>query len=343
MRLALWAVLAWSLAGCTSSGVGTVLMQPTDGRPAISAADSLVLKKRAQPLPASDSLSALAQVVLMLPFEDLSKFAGPWPIHTGFPAALADSLQGNRFLRITPVDSVLAFLTKDELRGDIDPARAADLARFLNADWAILGSIDDLTMRKFQATVPLGGHRQYQGVVAANLVLVNAVDGRPSEEVSAEGVVDSKQTGITNPAAYVPFERQYRLMHEFVWGSEEFAESLVGKALAVWAAKAAAGVSEDIKPPPSLKVLEPKIIDVDGLVAYINVGLVEGLRSGDKYAVWDRGRDLQDPDTGAVLGRAPSRRVGVVQVEQIINDHLTQVRIIEGAGQISAGFLLRAE
>ena len=66
-------------------------------------------------------------------------------------------------------------------------------------------------------------------------------------------------------------------------------------------------VGEDIRPPPSLKVLEPKIIDVDATVAYINVGLIAGLRSGDKYGVWDHGRDLRDPDTGAVLGQAPPR------------------------------------
>jgi hypothetical protein len=102
-------------------------------------------------------------------------------------------------------------------------------------------------------------------------------------------------------------------------------------------------VGEDIRPPPSLQVLEPKIIDIDGSVAYINIGLVEGIRSGDKYGVWDHGRQLQDPDTGAVLGQVPPRRVGVVQVEQIIADHLTQARIIEGLQTIKNGYLLRAE
>ncbi|MBT6149163.1 MAG: hypothetical protein HOH74_27245 [Gemmatimonadetes bacterium] len=156
-------------------------------------------------------------------------------------------------------------------------------------------------------------------------------------------MTDSRRSGITNPAAFVPLDKQYFFLNDLVWNSEEFRQSMLGEALAMWAKEAAAGVGEDIKPPASLQVLEPKIIDVDGAVAYINIGLVEGIKSGNKYGVWDRGRQLRDPDTGAVLGEAPPRRVGVVQVEQILNDHLTQVRIIEGVGAIANGYLLRAE
>jgi hypothetical protein len=330
------------LAACSNRAVGSVVMMPEEA-PVMSRADSLALRSRATATAEADSAHPLAQRILMLPFEDVSDYEGPWPVHSGMAAILADSLRSNRFLRIIPADSVMAFLAADERLGDIDPRRAADLARFLDADWAALGRIEDLTMKRFQATVPLGGYRSYQGIVSASLVLVNALDGRPLHEVSAEGVIDSKQTGITNPAAYVPLEIQYRLLGEIEWGSEQFRESLVGKAMALWAAKAALGVGEDIRPPAELKVLEPKVIDVDGPTAYINVGLADGIRSGDKYGVWDHGRPLRDPDTGAVLGNAPPRRVGVVQVEQILNDHLTQVRILDGGEQIAVGYRLRAE
>lgn len=343
-RLALCACLG--IAGCTSSGVSSVIMMPDKEKPAPvdvpSDITGLTPRQRA-PIVGGDSTNALGQVLLMLPFSNSSDYKGPWPVHTGLPEILADSLRSNRFLRTVPVDSVLAFLTPDERRGEIDPTRAADLARFLNADWAVLGDIDVMTMKRFQATVPLGGYRSYEGVVSANLILVNAIDGRPTGEVSAEGLEDSRRSGITNPAAFVPLDKQYFFLNDLEWDSREFRESLIGKALAMWAGKAAAGVGEDIKPPPSLKVLEPKIIDIDGNVAYINIGLVEGIRNGNKYGVWDHGRELRDPDTGAVLGQVPPRRVGVVQVEQIIADHLTQVRIIEGSQIIKNGYLLRAE
>jgi len=320
-------------------------MMPDEPTPKIVApADSVAITPRtAVPSGPPDSTNALGQVLLMLPFANSSDYDGPWPVHTAMPQTLTDSLVSNRFLRIVPVDSVMAFLTPAEQRGEIDPERAADLARFLNADWAVLGDIDELTMKKFQATVPLGGYRSYEAIVSANLILVNAIDGRPTGEVSAEGLTDSRRSGITNPAAFVPLDKQYFFLNDLVWNSDEFCESLLGQSLAIWGANAAAGVGEDIRPPPSLQVLEPKIIDVDGALAYINIGLIEGLRNGDKYAVWDHGRQLRDPDTNAVLGQAPPRRVGVVQVEQVISDHLTQVRIIEGVGSISNGYLLRAE
>lgn len=328
------------LAGCASTGLDSVVMMPEKVKKPASS-DSLATEPRASVPP--DSADALGQVLLMLPLANDSDYDGPWDVGTQLTRTLADSLRSNRFLHTIPVDSVLAFLTPAERRGRIDPSRAADLARFLNADWAVIGNIDELAMKRFQATVPLGGYRSYEGVVSANLILVNAIDGRPTGEVSAEGLEDSRRSGITNPAAFVPLDKQYFFLHDMAWNSEEFRESLLGKALAIWAAKAAAGVGEDIRPPPSLQVNEPKVFGVDGAVAYINIGIVEGARSGDKYAVWDHGRQLHDPDTGALLGNALPRRVGVVQVEQVLNDHLTQVRIVEGAGAIKDGFLLRAE
>ena len=330
-----------TMAGCASTGIDSVLMMPEQ---TVATADSTATPAPRRPAPMStDSTNVLGQVLLMLPFSNSSDYRGPWPVYTGLPQILADSLHSNRFLRIVPVDSVRAFLTEDEAEGAIDPDRAAELARFMNADWAVIGDIDIMTMKRFQATVPLGGYRSFEGAVSANLILVNAIDGRPTHEVSAEGHEDSRRSGITNPAAYIPLDKQYALIDDIVWNSQEFHESLLGKAVALWAAQAASGVGDDIKPPPSLKVLEPKIIDVDGTVAYINIGLVDGIRNGDKYGVWDHGRELKDPDTGAILGQAPPRRVGVVQVEQIINDHLTQARIVDGAASIATGHLLRAE
>ncbi len=339
----LWA--GFAITGCApGTGINSVLMMPEEAEPAIPA-DTLAARgarTRVTEMP-TDSTNALGQVLLMLPFANDSDYDGPWPVHTGLAQILADSLRSNRFLRTVPVDSVMALLTPAEQRGQIDPRRAADLARFLNADWAVLGKIDEMAMRKFRATVPLGGYRSYEGAISANLILVNAIDGRPTGEVSAEGLTDSRRSGINNPAAFIPLDKEYLFLDEMVWNSDEFRGSMLGGALAIWAKNAAAGVGEDIRPPPSLQVLEPKIIDVDGTVAYINIGLVEGIRNGDKYGVWDHGRKLRDPDTDVVLGEAPPRRVGVVQVEQVLNDHLTQVRIIDGADVIANGYLLRAE
>lgn len=327
------------LAACAGRPVlESVIMMPPE--------PEVVADSTARPVPAriaADSARALDQVVLLLPFANSSDFKGDWDLHYGVARTLADTLGANEFLRVVAPDSALAYLQADERRGQIGLSRAIELGRFLGADWVILGEIEEFTMRKFQATVPLGGYRNYEGVATVNLALVNAVDGTRRGEVRAEGVADSKQTGITNPAAFVPFDKQYYFLHELEWGSDEFRESLVGKALAHWARDAADGVGQHIRPPPSLAVSEPKVIDIDGAVAYINVGLADSIRNGDKFGIWDQGRELSDPQTGTPLGRALPRRVGVVQVEQVLNDHLSQVRVLEGAEQIRVSYSLRAE
>ena len=151
-----------------------------------------------------DDAEFLGQKILVLPFLDSSGYKGSWDIHNGVAGTLADSLAHNSFYHIVPGDSALAYLETDELLGEVGMARAAAIGSLLGADWVILGDIEELTMKRFQATVNIGGYRSYEGIVMVNLTLVNAIDGRRGGELSTEGVMDSKRTGITNPAAFVP-------------------------------------------------------------------------------------------------------------------------------------------
>jgi len=287
--------------------------------------------------------SALGQVVLLMPFRDASGYKGPWDIPAGFPQAVADSLKRHTFLRALPLETAWTGLDEEERQGNISGPRAVELAREQGADWVILGQLEDLTMKRFQATVPMGGYRRYEGWAVVNLVAYKTVDGRRAGECAGEGIVDDKRTGIVNPASHIPLDRQYYFLDMMEWGSEEFWSSLVGLAIRQCAGDLATGLSALIHPPPSLGVSDPKVIDIDGSRAYINVGLAEGVRNGDKFGVWDHGRELQDPETGVVLGQALPRRVGVVQVEQVLNDHLSQVRILEGREAIRKAYAIRAE
>ena len=85
------------------------------------------------------------------------------------------------------------------------------------------------------------------------------------------------------------------------------------------------------------------MIDIDGVRAYINVGLADSVANGNKYGVWDHGRELKDPETGVVLGTALPRRVGVVQIEQVLSEHLSLVRILEGVDEVQKDYAIRAE
>ncbi|MCC7262610.1 MAG: hypothetical protein IT369_08835 [Candidatus Latescibacteria bacterium] len=305
------------------------------GSPAAAKADTAL----------ADSTSALAQKVLLLPFKDLSKYRGPWDICAELPRSLADSLARNAFIRPMAPDSVfLAGLKGKERKGLIDWDRALELGRQAGVDLVVMGEIEDLSMKRFRATVPIGGYRSYQGVTTIKLRVLKVVDGRPAGEPRQEAVNDSKRYGVTNPAANVPLDREYFFLGETPWGTEAFQQTLVGGAVTQCLGKLSADLANLVQPPalPS-SVSAPKIIDIDGLQVYINIGLADSLQNGDKFGVWDHGHELRDPQTNAVLGFSLPRRVGVVQIEQVLNEHLSIGRVLEAQGQIEKEFTIRAE
>ena len=293
---------------------------------------------------ANDSENALAQTLLFMPFRDKSKYKGHWDIYTEIPRGLADSLYVSQFFKTLSIDSALVRLDKKELKGRISAERALDVGRQVGADYVVLGEIDELSMKRFRATVPVGGYRSYQGLTGIRLYPYKVIDGQPAGEVLREVAEDSKRYGITNPAAFVPLEKEYFLLGQMEWGSPEFHETLLGKSVGKDLVQLVAGLDSLIKPPAQLKVSSgPKIIDIDGMRAYINVGLADSVANGNKYGVWDRGRELKDPETGAILGTALPRRVGVVQIEQVLSEHLSLVRILEGAEEVQRDYAIRAE
>ncbi len=291
----------------------------------------------------ADSDSSLRQILLVLPFRDLTKHRGIWDLPSELPRGLVDTLSSRDFLRLVPLDSALARLTPKERRGNVSAGRGLELGRALGADYVVFGQIDRLTMERFQATVPIGGYRSYVGVTGITLHLVRVIDGQAAGEVAREADEDTRRYGITNPASYVPYEKEYYLLGQVEWGSGAFRETLLGKSVATCLSGLAAGVDSLVHPSPRLRASSARIVDVEGPRAYINVGAADSVANGDKYGVWDRGRPLTDPQSGVVLGQSLPRRVGVVQVEQVLSDHLSMVRVLEGQEAVLPDYVIRAE
>ena len=348
--LPIYCILAISgLLGCAQLTETPILMggteyfeEPPDSTSAGSATAAVVVKPTVSAV--SDSVDALAQKLLFLPFKDLTKFKGPWAIPIVLAYGLADTLADHDFLKVIPADTVLALLSKKELRGKVTREKGLKWGRELNADYVILGEIEEFATTRVQATVPLGGYRSYRGLVAITLKPFKVIDGRSTEEVKGYGETDEKLIGVTNPASYIKLEREYHLLGDIAWASEEFHDTLLGQATGACLHELAVNLANQISPPPELTVSEPKIITApsDGQT-YINVGLSEGVQNGDKFGVWDEGEELIDSGSGIYLGKALPRRIGVVQIEQVLGDHLSLVRILHGQDLIEKGFQIRAE
>ena len=146
----------------------------------------------------------------------------------------------------------------------------------IGADVVALGDIIDISMKRFRATVPLGGYRSYQGLTQIKLFFYNVIDGQAAGECECEALINSKRTGVVNPAAHVPLEKEYFFLGEAQWGTQEFHGTLVGQSVGECLHQLSAAVEDVVRPVPELTVSEPKIIDVDGVQAYINVGSADG-------------------------------------------------------------------
>lgn len=59
---------------------------------------------------------------------------------------------------------------------------------------------------------------------------------------------------------------------------------------------------------------EGKIAMVNGERVFVNAGRMSGIQVGDILKVMDSGEDVFDPDTGDVIGRAPGRIKGTIEV-----------------------------
>lgn len=330
-----------SIRGTVSQNQGPP--EPKTAEPATPVLPAPVDKRAELSDAVNDSIDALKKVLLILPFRDMSKYKGPWDVHGQLARGLSDTLGRYKAYRIIPPDSGFVRLGKKERLGKIESGRAVHLGRQLEADVVVLGEIEDISMKRFRATVPLGGYRSYQGITDITVFFYNVIDAQPAGEYRCEGQIDSKRTGIVNPAAHVPLDREYFFLGEAEWGSPEFHKTLVGQSVGECLQQLGMGVEAIIRPAPELSVSEPKIIDIDAGRAYINVGSADGVGNGDKFGVWDLGRELRDPQTDAVLGYAVPRRVGVIQVEQVLNDHLSQVNILESQEKIEPAFTIRAE
>ena len=348
------AVMTLSATACLNAGCAAMTTQngepegasrsPDSGHeaaPAAASGPTIVPPATEGAIP--DSVDPLKKILLILPFRDESKYKGPWDIYGQIPRGLADSLAGHPAFHVITPDSGFSRLSEKERIGKIKKTRAVAIGRELGADVVVLGEIEQITISRLRAVVPLGGYRSYSGNTTVTAYFYNTIDAQEVGEYRSESIIDTKRTGIVNPAQHVPLDREYYFMGEAAWGSEEFHKTLVGQSVGQCLQQLAAGLETVIRPAPELMTSEPKIIDIDGSRAYINVGLADAIQNGDKFGVWDQGRELRDPETDAVLGFALPRRVGVIQVVQVLNVHLSQVRIIEGQDSIETSFTLRAE
>ena len=177
--------------------------------------------------------------------------------------------------------------------GALDPQTAAKVGKLLGVKYIVTGGID-----KFAINTTSGGIGRLG--VGGQLVQADAtINVRFIDTTTAERVVSVSADAEVRKGG--GFFRGNSLSRDAEWGLaseviEKVAKDLVIKlAVPTTLARVTPGGG-------TASGLEARIAKVDGNRAWLNIGSSAGVKVGDKFAVFNVGEAIVDPDTGATLG-----------------------------------------
>jgi curli biogenesis system outer membrane secretion channel CsgG len=191
--------------------------------------------------------------------------------------------------------------------GAVDPSTAAKVGKILGVKYILLGGIDKFNIDKTQGAIGKFG-------VGGNMVQSKAtINMRLIDSTTAERVLSLQGDGEVKKGG--GFLKGTSLDRQSEWG---IASETIQKAAKAVVEKFTTGdylarVGTAVNP---TGMMEGKIIKVEGNRAWINLGAEAGIKSGDKFTVFNVGEALVDPDTGAKLG-ADEKRTGDGSVSEV--------------------------
>ncbi len=195
--------------------------------------------------------------------------------------------------------------------GEFNPATAIAAGRLLGAQVIVRGSITELSVKRSgtEAGIDVSnvlsfGMAQAESKVALDLKIVDATTGQVLESVRAEGKAVSKGQALKLTKADIKI------------GLAAFENSPLGKAVR---AAVEDGVRKIVSRTQQVP-WEAKIAEVqteNGLTLFLNVGEDSGLQIGDILEVVRLGAEITDPDTGLVLGKVETKKLGQLRVTEL--------------------------
>ena len=296
-----------------------------------------------------------------------------WDLELGFRELLNERLSEAGYGITEPgyVDEVLQEEGKEDLEA---------LADELDADIMIVGDIKKFEQHRARASSQ--GPTEIVGEGDMRLTAMGGIGGflysssiktsitiydNSGDELASDGI-DSKKNlrdfymgvglmtyhrGDTKDENDEPGNQRpivdHKKLDAIEFGSDEFKDrTLFGMATMDVMDKITARVGEYLEPAESAGI-QGKVIYVgtgERLAedqVYINLGAGDGLRPGRRFGVYTEGKQLTDPDTGQKLGILDEERIGVVKISRVEADHLSVAEIIEKAGQIERGNIVKRE
>jgi len=273
--------------------------------------------------------------IAVLPFTDESGFRrGIWDIEQEFPRLLTATMERRTMWRMIPYDAVAEAAGKPRRWLDDDVVEAGQLLR---ADVILLGTILDLNMERLHVGDPLvGGYKSYKGTAEIEATAFRIDDG--SAVGTAHGQAESTERGLGLDLLGKPREQDYQFvnLNQMAFGSEEFSETAVGRAVMAVMDDVVEELVAELRPEGvELEGEAARVLSVYGEEIFINLGSENAVRRGYRFAVIPGPERRQE---GGLDGEAP---VGVVEVLDVIGARVSRVRALGDRQSIQVGDELR--
>jgi curli biogenesis system outer membrane secretion channel CsgG len=191
--------------------------------------------------------------------------------------------------------------------GAVDPQTAAKVGKILGVKYIITGGIDKFAINKTGGSIGrLGvGGQMVQADATINLRFIDTTTAERVVSVAADAEV--KKGGGFFRGTTLSRDAEWGLASEVI---EKAAKDVIAK-LAVPTTLARIGPGKG-----AASGLEARIAKVDGNRAWLNIGSSSGVKVGDKFAVFNVGDAIVDPDTGQTLG-ASEKETGAGDVVEV--------------------------
>ena len=279
----------------------------------------------------SDSTAVMLPFVAVLAFEDESGFREDvWNLEPEMTRLVSAEMGVFPDWQVVPNEVVREVVGETK---KLELERAVEYGRLMEVDIVLLGSIFDYNMGRFSVGDPLlGGYKSYSGIAKMELTAVRVEDGNRLGTVEAERELIDRDLGLDLLGKPREQDVQFTGLKEVPFGSEEFRQTVLGKATLETIDELLQKLTGLVHP-RQLKLggQSPEILSAYGADVYINLGSENGVRGGYRFQVLPGLQRVREEKAD------PLTRVGVIEVKEIIGARLSSVRILEGEETIRAG------
>lgn len=286
----------------------------------------------------ADQLQRLKKRVAVFEFDDKTDHRHRWwtgqPVGQGMADMLTTELVKSGKYRVMERTALEQIMKEQKLgmSGAVTAQTAAEVGKLLGVELAIIGAVTEFGYKKGDTGINLkkkGFGFGIQSATASVGIDVRFTNTNTGEILAAENVRKEKsKKGFRVNTNQLSFKNK-----------NAFDESLVGKATR----EAVEEIMKKIDNQMDALPWQAKIIKVSGNTVYINSGAEAGVKVGDVFAIYSKGEELIDPDTGISLGAVETKTGEIGVTNNNIGNGKASICVIRSGGGFSAGDLVRVK